>query len=91
MFVSPPSAGELKDRLVNRGTEDIATIESRLNRAWQEAQGVENYDYFVINDDLEECVQEVHSIIRNEHARVARNHAVIENIRAELKGFAKGD
>ena len=91
MFVSPPSAGELKDRLLNRGTEDIATIESRLNRAWQEAQGVENYDYFVINDDLEECVQEVHSIIRNEHARVARNHAVIENIRAELKGFAKGD
>jgi guanylate kinase len=91
MFVSPPSAGELKDRLVNRGTEDIATIESRLNRAWQEAQGVENYDYFVINDDLEECVQEVHSIIRNEHARVARNHAVIENIRAELKSFAKGD
>ena len=91
MFVSPPSAGELKDRLVNRGTEDIATIESRLNRAWQEAQGVENYDYFVINDDLEECVQEVHSIIRNEHARVARNHAVVENIRAELKGFAKGD
>lgn len=91
MFVSPPSAKELKDRLVNRGTEDIAAIESRLNRAWQEAQGVENYDYFVINDDLNECVQEVHSIIRNEHARVARNHAVIENMRAELKSFAKGD
>ena len=90
LFVSPPSAGELKDRL-NRGTEDIAAIESRLNRAWQEAQGVENYDYFVINDDLEECVQEINNIIKNEHARVARNHAVIENIRAELKSFAKGD
>ncbi len=91
LFVSPPSAQELKDRLVNRGTEERAIIESRLNRAWQEAQGVENYDYFVINDDLEECVQEVHNIIRNEHARVTRNHTVIENIRAELKGFAKGD
>lgn len=91
LFVSPPSAGELKDRLMNRGTEDIASIESRLNRAWQEAQGVENYDYFVINDDLEECVQEINNIIKNEHARVARNHAVIENIRAELKSFAKGD
>ncbi len=91
LFVSPPSAGELKDRLMNRGTEDIAAIESRLNRAWQEAQGVENYDYFVINDDLEECVQEINNIIKNEHARVARNHAVIENIRAELKSFAKGD
>ncbi len=91
LFVSPPSAGELKDRLMNRGTEDIAAIESRLNRAWQEAQGVENYDYVVINADLEECVQEINNIIKNEHARVARNHAVIENIRAELKSFAKGD
>lgn len=91
MFISPPDAGELKSRLVNRGTEDEAAINSRLNRAWQEAQGVENYDYFVINDNLEECVQEVHSIIQNEHARVARNHAVIEHIRAELKSFAKGE
>ncbi len=91
MFVSPPNAEELRERLVNRGTEDAATIASRLKRAWQEAQGVEQYDYFVINDILEECVQEVHHIIRNEHARVARNHAVIENIRAQLKGFAEGE
>ena len=91
LFVSPPDAGELKKRLVNRGTEDEAAIDSRLSRAFQEAQGVEQYDYFVINDDLEECVQEVHSIIRNEHARVARNLVLIENIRAELEGFAKGE
>lgn len=91
LFVSPPDAGELKKRLVNRGTESEAVIDSRLSRAYQEAQGVEQYDYFVINDELEECVQEVHSIIRNEHARVARNHVLIENIRAELKGFAKGE
>ena len=84
-------AGELKKRLVNRGTESKATIDSRLKRAFEEAQGVEQYDYFVINDELEECVQEVHSIIKNEHARVARNYALIENIRAELKGFAKGE
>lgn len=91
LFVSPPDAAELKNRLVNRGTEDEATIDSRLSRAYQEAQGVEQYDYFVINDNLEECVQEVHSIIKNEHARVARNHELIENIRAELKSFAKGE
>ncbi|MCI9083712.1 MAG: guanylate kinase [Lachnospiraceae bacterium] len=91
LFVSPPGAEELKHRLVDRGTEDEATIASRLSRAWQEAQGVENYDYFIINDNLEECVQEVHSIIRSEHARVARNHVLIEHIRAELKNFAKGE
>ncbi|MEY8390751.1 guanylate kinase [Lachnospiraceae bacterium 45-W7] len=91
LFVSPPGAEELRRRLVNRGTEEKAVIASRLSRAWQEAQGVENYDYFVINDELEACVQEVHSIISNEHARVARNHALIENIRTELKSFAKGE
>lgn len=91
LFVSPPSAGELRNRLVSRGTEDMSVIDSRLARACQEAQGVEQYDYFVINDDLEECVQSVHSIIQNEHARVARNHVLIENIRAELNSFAKGE
>lgn len=91
LFVSPPSAQELKNRLINRGTEEEAVIASRLSRAWQEAQGIEQYDYFVINDDLEECVQEVHSIIQNEHARAARNCELIETIRAELKSFAKGE
>ena len=52
LFVSPPSAEELKDRLVGRGTEEESVIDMRLSRAWQEAQGVENYDYFVINDDF---------------------------------------
>lgn len=91
LFVTPPGAEELKNRLTGRGTEDEAAIASRLSRAWQEAQGVEAYDYFVVNDDLAECVQEVHSIIQNEHARVARNHELIETIRAELKSFAKGE
>ena len=91
LFLSPPSATELKSRLVNRGTEAASVIESRLNRAGQEAQGVEQYASYTLNDDLAECVREVHSIIQNEHARVARNHEVIEKIRAELKGFAKGE
>lgn len=91
LFVSPPGAEELKRRLTDRGTESADVIASRLSRAWQEAQGVENYDYFVVNDELEKCVVEIHSIIQNEHYRVARNHALIENIRAELKGFAKGE
>lgn len=91
MFVSPPNAAELKKRLTDRGTEDAATIASRLNRAWQEAQGVENYDYFVINDVLEDCVKEVHSIIRNEHARVFRNQELIDTIKTELKDFSKGE
>lgn len=91
LFVSPPDAAELKKRLTNRGTEDAATIASRLSRAWQEAQGVENYDYFVINDVLEDCVKKVHGIIQNEHARVFRNQELIDTIKNELKEFSKGE
>lgn len=91
LFVTPPGAEELKNRLTERGTETEDVIRSRLSRAWQEAQGVEAYDYLIINDDLETCVEQVHTMIQNEHARVARNHALIERIRTELKGFAKGE
>lgn len=91
LFVTPPSAAELAKRLSGRGTETQEVVESRLSRAWQEAQGVESYDYLIVNDDLEKCVGNVHAIIQSEHARVARNHALIEKIRAELKGFAKGE
>ncbi len=91
LFVTPPSAEELKKRLIGRGSEEEAVIASRLGRAWQEAQGVEGYDYLVINDDLEECVQNVHSIIQNEHARVSRNLEQIQAIQAGLRCFVKGE
>lgn len=87
LFVTPPSACELKNRLVGRGTEDSNTIESRLKRASEEAQGIEKYDYFVINDDLDECVVRTHDIIQSEHSRASRNRNNIEKIREELKNF----
>ena len=89
MFVTPPSAEELKKRLVGRGTEEMSVIESRLSRAVEEAQGIEAYDYLVVNDDLDECVEEVHSIIRNEHYRVKRNLSAIYDMRNQLTGFSK--
>ena len=60
LFVSPPSAEELRRRLTKRGTESAEVIESRLSRAVEEADGIEDYDYFVINDDLDACVEHVH-------------------------------
>ena len=89
MFVTPPNAEELKKRLVGRGTEEMSVIESRLSRAVEEAQGIEAYDYLVVNDDLDECVEEVHSIIRNEHYRVTRNLSAIYDMRNQLTGFSK--
>ena len=91
MFVSAPSAEELKNRLVGRGTEDMDTIRARLGRAVEESQGIENYDYIVINDRLEKCVEEIHAIVSSEHSRVSRNINFIQKIREELSGFSKGE
>lgn len=86
LFVTPPSAEVLRARLIGRGTEDAVTVEKRLARAAEEADGVEAYDYLVVNDDLEVCVEEVHSIIQTEKARVSRNINFINEIKSELKG-----
>ncbi len=89
LFMTPPSADELKDRLVGRGTETMDVVESRLARAVEEAQGIEKYDYLIVNDDLEECVERFHSIVSNEHYRVSRKQQFIEDMRKQLTAFSK--
>ena len=64
LFVTPPTAKELKHRLVGRGTETMDVIEFRMNRAKEEAEGMDKYDYLIVNDVLAECVEEVHRIIQ---------------------------
>ena len=53
------------DRLINRGTEDIATIEKRLKIASEELKQIEIYDYVVVNDNLDKAIDEVRKIILN--------------------------
>ena len=91
MFVTPPDAATLKERLIGRGTEPIDVVNARLSRAFEESLGVEAYDYLIVNDALDVCVEEVHSIIRNEHQKVSRNQEFINRIKEELKGFSKGE
>ena len=85
LFVTPPSAEELKKRLVGRGTETMDVIESRMDRACEEAEGMENYDYLIVNDDLDECVRQMHAVIQGEHLRSSRNREFIEEIREDLE------
>lgn len=86
LFVMPPSAEELRRRLVSRGTETAEVIDKRMRRAAQEAEGIEAYDYIVVNDDLETCVRQLHEIITAAHNTPDRNREFIENIRTELEG-----
>lgn len=91
LFMTPPSADELKDRLVGRGTEAMDVVESRLARAVEEAQGIEEYDYLIVNDDLDECVERFHQIVSNEHYRVSRKQVFIEDMRGQLTAFSKNN
>ena len=84
VFITPPSMEELKKRLIGRGTETMDVIQSRIARAHEEAQGMEDYDYLVLNDQLEECVERMHQIIQSEHYRMSRNQEFIQKIKGEI-------
>ena len=86
LFVTPPTAEELRRRLVGRGTETMDVIDFRMKRAKEEALGMDRYDYLIINDVLEDCVREMHQIIQGEHRRSFRNRTFIEHMKEELKG-----
>lgn len=85
IFVTPPSAEELRRRLIGRGTETMEVIEERLTRAKEESEGIEYYDCLIVNDDLETCVDDLHAVIQNEKKKVTRNAEFIAKIRNELK------
>ena len=91
VFVTPPSFEELRNRLVGRGTETADVIESRLRRASEEAEGMLSYDYILVNDQVEDCVDRLHQIILSERARAQRNEEFINMIRQEARIFMKGD
>lgn len=88
MFVMPPSADELKKRLEGRGTESPDIIAKRLKRATEEADGIEKYDFIVINDKLDECVVQMHNLIQAAHDTPERNKELINKMRKELEAFA---
>ena len=91
VFVTPPSFEELRNRLVGRGTETADVIESRLRRASEEAEGMPSYDYILVNDQVEDCVDRLHQIILSERSKAQRNEEFINTIQQEARIFMKGD
>lgn len=87
VFVMPPNAEELKRRLVGRGTESLDVINARLRRAVEEAVDMDQYDYILINDEIEACVEEMHRMIQVQHNRASNNRAFLSQIREELKNI----
>ena len=89
--VTTKDAQTLKERLLGRKTETPEVIEQRLARAVQESEGIEEYDYLVVNDELNVCVAEIHSIIESEHRKIKYNMELINSVREELRNFSEGE
>lgn len=91
VYVLPPSVAALESRLRGRATETEEKIRERLSRAAEEGEGIEQYDYIVVNDDLDRCEQQLHGILCAAHFTPKQNASLIQEIRNGLQGFRKGE
>jgi guanylate kinase len=80
VFVLPPSSSVLETRLRGRSTESDAAIRRRLDIARQEISAFPEYEYLVVNDELEAAVSRLHGIVLAERARLARMRREAEAI-----------
>lgn len=87
VFIMPPSAKILKERLTNRGTETPEVIDKRMKRAIEESEGIESYDFIVINDEVDKCTALLHNIILSASYQPSRRREFIEKVRAELRNI----
>lgn len=72
VFLIPPSLEELKDRIVNRGTETEDKVKNRLLAAREEIEMMDAYDYVVVNDKIDNAVTKIQSIVASEHCKRER-------------------
>ena len=77
IFIAPPSWNELERRLTERGTDSQEKIQKRLLRAKVEFQTAHTYDYFFINDTVENAVQELDAIMTAEHCKPQERMEII--------------
>ncbi len=81
IFILPPSLGTLRHRLEKRGTENEEVIAKRVGEASNEIAHAVNYDYVIVNDDLDEAVEDFICAVKAEKMTVKRCKELIENIR----------
>ena len=85
VFITPPSIEELIERLRKRGTETEEEIKKRLEKAAMEAEGIEAYDYILVNDNLDKTAKHLNYLIQDQHMRVRSQIEFLERIRKELR------
>jgi len=80
IFIMPPSLEVLKQRLTGRGTDSAEVIEKRLNEALREIASAKDYDYIVVNDDLETAADDFVKIMSVDKFKTDRNFELINKI-----------
>ncbi|RVU54768.1 guanylate kinase [Anaerosphaera multitolerans] len=86
IFLLPPTMDELKDRLIKRDTETQEEINTRFKNAFKELDFVGEYDYFVVNETVDQAVADIENIIAAEKLRVKRHKDIKKEVMAEKKG-----
>ena len=80
IFILPPSMEELKQRIINRGSETPESLVRRFESAYQEINYISKYNYGVVNDTVEDAVQKIENILAAEKCRVDRlRHPILES------------
>ncbi len=77
IFILPPSMTELRKRITGRGSETEDSLKRRLGEAMKEISHVNQYDYCIVNGELQAAVQRVKAVIMAEHSRVSEDVGVI--------------
>ncbi len=80
IFVLPPSFEALRSRLTGRGTEDAATVQRRLDAAIGELSQAGNYDFVIVNDDLDQAVEELAAVVKAARCSVKLQKNLIEEV-----------
>jgi guanylate kinase len=80
IYVLPPSLETLERRLRSRGTDDESVIRMRMEKASHELKNWAEYDYIVINDELESAIEEAQAIILAERCRTPRRAALVKKL-----------
>lgn len=86
IFLLPPTAEELKKRLIGRDTESGEVIEKRLKKAAEETEALKNYEYFVINDEIDACAVNINRIVTGNNPVLA-DAGQVETIKNQIKNF----
>lgn len=80
IFILPPSMEELKKRIIKRGTETEESIKQRYENAYKELKYICEYEYAVVNDEVEKAVKKIEAIFLAEKCKVERQKDIIKNI-----------